>query len=593
MATLTHDYQKLNEKDYFVQNTRCKLRLYGKYNNTQSIEYNRTNVTFELRTLATNGSFYSSGNSSKLSCVVDRGTQWYDIGNVGSSEKSIGSWTFDLTHNNDGTYNGYVWAWADVFAGVEPTIDANFTLPKINRYAMITTANAFTDEENPSMTFTNNNLYNLRAKLKVGNEVIYSEDLANNTTTSYTFELTNAQRTRLRQLCTGQYLSTTFQIISLENNVEKYTSSKDAQMTIVNANPTFTYSVVETNAKVISALGSSSANSIIDNVSQVKISVTPTTYKEATMSRFWVKHDGKEYQDDTSPYEITIPITADRFSFDVVDSRGLSPTPTLLIKTLIEYEPLKINSYTFKRENPISSNVILNLDVLYYSSFGNVANVPVVKWKLADGSYTTIPSSYYTIDSTNHKLTISNYEISNILPYNQQGQFSIYIEDKLTIAEDTGANGLVLKGVATFEAGEHDLQVNGNLYIADINRENKVNVKDLHKVSIETDGSAVKTGRVIDGYEEYVKRISMTSIGSVGTHTKNLGFTLSDVLIIKIDGVAISNSNNWFALPMGDYNNATTWSIRYQLTNSTNTIDVTTANSNYTSAYFDIYYIIE
>ena len=34
----------------------------------------------------------------------------------------------------------------------------------------------------------------------------------------------------------------------------------------------------------------------------------------------------------------------------------------------------------------------------------------------------------------------------------------------------------------------------------------------------------------------------MTSIGSAGTHTENLGFTLSDVLIIKIDGVANTGS---------------------------------------------------
>ena len=115
--------------------------------------------------------------------------------------------------------------------------------------------------------------------------------------------------------------------------------------------------------------------------------------------------------------------------------------------------------------------------------------------------------------------------------------------------------------------------------------------KKRNSYDLVTDGTATLTGRKIDGKDEYVKRISMTSIGSAGTHTENLGFTLSDVLIIKIDGVAISNSSNWFALPMGDYNNTTNWAIRYQLTDSTNTIDVTTANANFTSAYFEIYYI--
>ena len=212
----------------------------------------------------------------------------------------------------------------------------------------------------------------------------------------------------------------------------------------------------------------------------------------------------------------------------------------------IEYEPLKINSYTFKRENPISSNVILNLDVLYYSSFGNVSNVPVVKWKLADGSYTTIPSSYYTIDSTNHKLTISNYEISNILPYNQQGQFSIYIEDKLTIAEDTGANGLVLKGVATFEAGEHDLQVNGNLYIADINRENKVNVKDLHLPTM-SDGGNGWTKADYGGYVEYYKNISVSKTFSASGWGFLSGIGTLPTDISSFNSSTMSFSGNGYA----------------------------------------------
>lgn len=586
MATLlkTANFSGNNGSHFYIQ------LYYDIY--SQSTAENKTIVQYDMYVGSTDG--YSATFSWGAGYIGKNYETRVEVGNRTNIPRNSWNWVggrqVEYQHNEDGTctatYYGLFATTGDIG---NADLSGTITLPRINRYAMITTANAYNDEENPTMEFTNNLMYNLRAKLKVGNEVIYNQDLSDSSVTSYTFELTNAQRTRLRQLCTGQYLNTTFQIISLENNVEKYISSKDVQMTIINANPTFTYSVVETNPKVISALGSSSANSIIDNVSQVKISVTPTTYKEATMSRFWVKHDGKEYQDDTSPYEITIPITADRFSFDVVDSRGLSPTPTLLIKTLIEYEPLKINSYTFKRENPISSNVILNLDVLYYNSFGNVANVLVVKWKLADGNYTTIPSNYYTIDSANHKLTISNYEISNILPYNQQGQFSIYIEDKLTSAEDTGANGLVLKGVATFDAGEHDLQINGDLYIADINRENKVNVKDLHKVTLETDGSATKTGRIIDGYEEYAKRITLDDFPS-GNQTKSwdTGITMTNAIITNLVVMVKSGSDNWFSLPNND-----TVSSRIGLNNDGKIyIKMFTGNLSGQDGYAEIYYYI-
>ena len=87
----------------------------------------------------------------------------------------------------------------------------------------------------------------------------------------------------------------------------------------------------------------------------------------------------------------------------------------------------------------------------------------------------TIPSSNYVIDSTNNKLTISNYEITNILNYQSIGQFTIYAEDKLTTVEDTGKRGQVLKGIATFDAGEFDFQINGDFYLANTSRTNQVN----------------------------------------------------------------------------------------------------------------------
>ena len=442
----------------------------------QSIANNTSKVRFNLYVGSTGG--YSASGSSSSAYIND--------GYVGSitsigvnAWQWVGSRDIIYTHNQDGTLTN-AWYGAGLYTNWSGVGGAGmggyFSLPKINRYAMITTANAFTDEENPSMQFTNNLMYDLRAKLKVGNEVIYNQDLSDNTVTSYTFELTNAQRKRLRELCTSSTLSTTFEIVSLENGTEKYTSSKAVQMNLINANPTLTYSVVETNAKVISALGSSSASNIIDNASTLKFTITPTAYKEATIAIVSVTTDEKTYTITTSPYEISVPVTTNTFIIKVTDNRNLSATPVIdNQRTLIPYEPLLINDYSFKRENPVSSNVILNLDLSYYNSFGSVSNTPVVKWKLEDGNYNTIPSSNYVIDSTNNKLTISNYEITNILDYQSIGQFTIYAEDKLTTVEDTGKRGQVLKGIATFDAGEFDFQINGDFYLANISRTNKVN----------------------------------------------------------------------------------------------------------------------
>lgn len=137
MATLTKSYQLIGSKTYTVVGSNV-LRLYGKYN-SQSTANNKTNVTFQLRTVATSGSFYSEQNYSALYCGADRGTQYYNIGTVDTSgEKTIGTWTFDLTHNSNGAYSGSVKASANVYGDLVPSVEVSFSLPTISRYATIT-----------------------------------------------------------------------------------------------------------------------------------------------------------------------------------------------------------------------------------------------------------------------------------------------------------------------------------------------------------------------------------------------------------------------------------------------------------------------
>ena len=147
---------------------------------------------------------------------------------------------------------------------------------------------------------------------------------------------------------------------------------------------------------------------------------------------------------------------------------------------MIAYQSVDITSYNFERPNPTSANIDVTLEARYYQiTVGSTVNAPVVKWKLGeDGTYTTIPSSAYTIDTTNNKVTISNYQLTNILSHEQSGTFYITLEDMFT---SDAENMIVNKGIATFEAGEFDFQVNGDLIIADTDGENGVNV--LNKIN--------------------------------------------------------------------------------------------------------------
>lgn len=106
-----------------------------------------------------------------------------------------------------------------------------------------------------------------------------------------------------------------------------------------------------------------------------------------------------------------------------------------------------------------------------------------------------------------------------------------------------------------------------------------------------TDGNAVKTGRQIDGKDEYVKRFHFTGINSVSAFTKSLGFTLSDVMITQTYGTAYSNSYNWFPIPMGDFLGGNNYAVRYNLIATNNVLQLNTANTNFSEADINIYYI--
>lgn len=551
---LTKDYQEISRVylDY------AQLITYAKYS-TQSRDNNTT--TYQLKT-----TYYiptqATVSFGSASAYLDDAVKTYGYTTFYKGETTVQEITRTITHNEDGsspTKSVYSAFYASFGGGGETRADIIF--PAIQRYAIATSGTNFTDETNPTITFSNVGLYGLRAKVKVGTTEIYSQDLPDRTVTSHTFLLNTSQRNQLRQLCTGQSMTVTLAICSTHNKAVVYTSPTDVTMTIVNANPTFTYTTQEQTATVVTLLGSDTGNTVIKGASRIKFTIPFSTLKYSTASTISVKEGivGDIIQsyttpNPTSPFEITMFPTAKtntgKFILTLTDSRGFSNTVEDNQRTIIDYDAVKINSYSFKRQSPISSNVIFNGDFNYWGNVGNYTNTPVVKYKLDNGSWATIPSSNYSIDTTNHKLTISNYEITNILPYNQVGQFSISIEDALTSKEDTNKNyGKVLQGVPTFEAGEHDLKVNGDLYIADTNGNNARKITDLDIYS----SNEIIIGKWIDNKPIYRKTIQATLPSSLNTWTTIYSNAISNFdNVISFRGWFKYDNGTFFNLPMGE-----------------------------------------
>lgn len=475
MAKLTKNWQEIDYSTFTSGSFSVRFYLEAKYS-SQSITNNSTQVQTRLRSEVLKGS--GSGTGYKFTCTF-------------CDERSgSGKWTFEdeviidgsnaVIHNSDGNKSIYLEATAyNKWFSFNKKLSATVEIPKIDRLATINNATDFTDETTPTVTFSNPGGFTTKPYINIydnSGEVVYDFYRDQNVTSPYTWVFTDAEKTAMRKACNKQNkYKCTIGVDTYNGSTKLGFNSVAKTMTIVNAEPSATYTLTEENAKVSALI--TSVSSIIENTSQIKVSVTPTTLKEATIKNVILTNGANEISKSSSPYEYTFNIQSSNvFRIKVIDSRNNTKEYTIT-KTLINYQPVAINSFKFKRENPTSSNIYLTADITYYqTTFGTTTNTPTIKYKMGEsGTLRTLTASDYTLDNANHKITITDKKLIDTLPYNQEQTFYLYVEDKLSTATDSRG---ITKGIPTFDAGSHDFQVNGDLFVADTNRQNPVNILD-------------------------------------------------------------------------------------------------------------------
>lgn len=126
---------------------------------------------------------------------------------------------------------------------------------------------------------------------------------------------------------------------------------------------------------------------------------------------------------------------------------------------------------------------------------------------------------------------------------------------------------------------------------------NKSDINSL-KYNVITNGSEVKTGRMIDGKEEYVKRyeITINSVSENKTKAKgkaSLGFNLADVTVTEFSAYIISNTNNIFNVDTNNYNAGYDSGSNYiNISSAENSITINCNSANYRNkAVVMIYYV--
>lgn len=301
---------------------------------------------------------------------------------------TLASFAITKAHNQDGTATCNI---QGKIKGPAGTTQANsvvsgsqtVTLDKIPRSATITNAPNFTDIQNPTITYTNpagNSVTSLDACISLtGNTDDIKYRAISKTGTSYTFNLTEAERNVLRQATpTSNTLKVRFYVRTKIGSTQ-YHSYIEKTMTIVNANPTFSASYQDTNGTMIAITGNN--QQIIQNNSTLQINITnATSLKYATIKSVKVNVNGNITTQNFSSSSITLNIgTIDvannlTVPVTVTDSRGNSTTNNLNIQVLGWSLPTAIIDLARVSNYYTQTNITVNAN---YSSLNNKNTITI------------------------------------------------------------------------------------------------------------------------------------------------------------------------------------------------------------------------
>ena len=165
---------------------------------SQSVANNTSTVKFYgVLNVTGNSISWSWANASVWGASNGIGTYY------GKGSHVVVSQQVTLYHDNNGNYSATLSGTLSS-SYKSGTASGTFSLPKIDRIAVVSAVSDFNDETNPTITFTNPAGFTINAFMKVGDtDIVVDSDIPS--TGTYTFSLTTAQRNQLRQLYSNSY----------------------------------------------------------------------------------------------------------------------------------------------------------------------------------------------------------------------------------------------------------------------------------------------------------------------------------------------------------------------------------------------------
>lgn len=383
--------------------------------------------------------------------------------------------TKTVSHNNDGSKRITISASGLIKDTTvkSTTCYGEAVLDNIPRHATIISAVDFTDEGNPSFTFTNPANAPLSCWLEpnpIGDHLC--ERTLSGASGTFTWDLTESERKQLRTACEGNSCTCRMGLYSTIGGTE-YASYIDKTLSIVNGNPTFSESnisyadtsqyasitenplhIVQNKSNLVVTVASATANKEAE-ISKYEVTVNGITENAPPVSEYFTLDFGKI--NSSSNVEISVKVT---------DSRGNTTTAKKTVTVLAWAEPTF--NVKLERENNYEDTTFLTVNA-NISSVNEKNSMAIAYWlKESGGEYgditfmannITVPLQCDKNKAYVFKVQVSDAfsSVSNEYPL-PKGVFPLFIDtEKNAIGiNEFPAEGEALRvagGIAHFEEG--------------------------------------------------------------------------------------------------------------------------------------------
>lgn len=312
---------------------------------TKDIATNKSTISW---TLSSKGGVYTYYATGPTTITINGVQVYYKERNWGHREfpekKGSVSGTITVDHLSDGSKSISVSMITDIYDGVMDTYSGTWKLDDIPRHATITAAPDFTDLQNPTITYSNpagNAITSLVACISFTGEM---DNIAyraiSKTGSTYTFNLTDAERAVLRNGTPGTERTVIFFVRSEIGGITNY-ATLTRKLTIVESTAT------KPTAAITAALNNGSLPSAFNGVyiqgkSRVNVTLSATGKYGASIKSYSAVVEGKTYNSDNFTSDVIQGSGSTKIVGYAKDSRGFTGSAETTINVVEYAKPLVI-----------------------------------------------------------------------------------------------------------------------------------------------------------------------------------------------------------------------------------------------------------